>query len=95
MALVYFLISDFLGNKKRGARTHSATCLLCLFKVNSFHPFEACVYGDRLGSQALFHMGHNTDFFFFFLFYFQVALTHFWAWVVLARVLTMLVGEQM
>lgn len=68
MALVYFLISDFLGNKKRGARTHSATCLLCLFKVNSFHPFEACVYGDRLGSQALFHMGHNTDFFFFFYF---------------------------
>lgn len=90
MALVYFLISDFLGNKKRGARTHSATCLLCLFKLNSFNPFEACVYGDRLGSQALFHMGHITD-----LFYFQVALTHFWAWVVLARVLTMLVGEQM
>lgn len=35
-------------------------------------------YGDRLDSEALFCMGHITK-----LFYFQAALSHFLAWVVL------------
>jgi len=63
----------------------------------SFHPLEAGVYGDRLSLQALCHMGHINK-----LFYFQVALSHFWAWVVPelprplpAQVLTMLMGEPM